>query len=275
MDKGFWDNFNKSFSGLLKKIDPKSWPAFLMFVIVLCAAGGLNYIGMSPITGDAVAVAIALFFGFGVLSWHIVESRTDDSKYQEEVAEFVKWLNAGLDGVLIVLNLFRADLRGQSIGQTGLTFWDALAFGCIGISAVSHVVGFLLWTKNDPRRQLVKENERDQYLVTQKTQRATNAIQGAEARLKTLKYVADEEIRLRAEYTGFIPDDQVEKIVKNMKTNALKEFEGLQVKEQDVTKTQLVKPVQKSYQPVRQMAANVDMTELKDESKSPTKGQQS
>ena len=260
MEKGFWNKI----SVFVKKIDPKSWPAFMMFVIVLCAAGGLNYIGMSPITGNFIAAAIALFFGFGVLSWHIVESRTDDSIYQEEVAETVKWINVILDGLLIVLNLFRADLRGGSFGQTGLTFWDALAFICVGVSAASHVVGFLLWTRSDPIRNLVKENERDQHAVTQKRQRATNAIQGAEARLSTLKFVADEEIRLRGEYTNYIPQEQVEKIVKDMKTNALKEFEGLQVQDQDVSATQAIKSIFKPVQPTRQMAADTTSAELKD-----------
>ena len=77
------NKFLGSINDFIRKIDAKSWPAFFMFAIVLAAAGALNYVTMSPIVGDFIAVAIACFFGVGVLAWHIVESRTDDSEEQD------------------------------------------------------------------------------------------------------------------------------------------------------------------------------------------------
>lgn len=230
-------------SRFVQIIDPKSWPAFIMFCVVLVAAGWLNYIAMTPVIGAFGAIVIALFFGFGVLSWHIVESRTDDSEYQEDIAGFVKWTNAGLDGSLIVLNLFRAELRQSAFA--GMNWADAVAFAIIGASAVSHVTGYLLWTKNDPKRKLKKEGERDLYDVSQKRQRSENAIKSTMARAEALKYIVDQELEIRKTYGGVIPDWQIEELVKQMKVNALKDFEGLQVAPEEVegAKKQEISPV--------------------------------
>lgn len=232
MNEGFW----KKIDGFWKKIDPASWPAFFMFIVVLVAAGGLNYIGLAPVTGSFLAIAIAAFFGIGVLSWHIVESRTDDSQFQEEVAQSVKWGNAILDGALIFVNLFRADLRTVSV--VGLTTWDAAAFGIIGLSAASHVVGFLLWTQNDPRRTIKKEGERGMQEIERKAQLSDNVIRKAEERLKKLQYVSQKEVSLRAQY-GNIPGVDVEKIVRDMRTEAMKELQD--IKPQDVETTRAIR----------------------------------
>lgn len=229
----------------IRVIDPKSWPAFIMFAVVLIAAGWLNYIAMEPIIGAFGAVTIALFFGFGVLSWHIVESRTDDSAYQESVAGIVKWVNVVLDGSLIVLNLFRAELRNGAIA--GMTWADAIAFVLVGISAASHVVGYLLWTKNDQRRILKKEGERDMYEVDRKRQRSDNAIKSTRARAEALKFIIDEEKSIREQYEGVVPQWQVEELIKQMKVNALKDFEGLQVAPQDVDKTKSIPAQRPAY----------------------------
>lgn len=224
MRTGIW----KSVSEFIKIIDPSSWPAFFMFLVVLAAAGGLNYVGMSPIVGGGVAFAIALFFGVGVLSWHIVEARTDDSEEQEDIAQIVKWINVILDGLLIVLNLFRADLRAAPIPNIeGLSVWDGSAFVVIGLSAASHVVGYLLWTQESPRRKNQKEKERGLNDVALRKQRSEIAIAKTRKHLDALKWIQEQEMEIRATYKDHIPPQQIEALVKDMKQNALKEFEGL------------------------------------------------
>lgn len=230
---------------VIKKIDPSSWPAFFMFAIVLFAAGGLNYVGLSPITGNLLAIAIAAFFGVGVLSWHIVESRTDDSKYQEDVAQIVKWTNVILDGLLIIINLFRAELRAQTVFD-GMTTWDTLAFVFIGISAGSHVIGYLLWTQNDPRRMNKKELERSLSGVNQAAARAGIAITKTEQHMAKLKWLNEEEIRLRAEYNG-VPGINVDKMIGSMRAKALREFDGLS--DGDVQNAQTTTPRSAQQQP--------------------------
>jgi hypothetical protein len=228
------------FRSFIRKIDPRSWPAFFMFLIVLVAAGGLNYLGMEPVTGGFLAVAIALFFGFGVLSWHIVESRTDDSKYQEDVAKAVKWINVILDGLLIILNLFRADLRTASL-LDGLTWWDGLAFAIIGLSASSHMIGYLLWTENDPRRALNKERERGLHDISMKRQKAADAGELADAELSAMRFVADEEIRLRKVYYS-LDAQELNRVVAEMKRTAMAEFKKKQQEPVKQNNQQLMRP---------------------------------
>lgn len=228
---GLWDRARL----FIKKIDPSSWPAFIMFGVVLFAAGGLNYVNMIKTVGSWIALAIALFFGAGVLSWHIVESRTDDSKFQEDVAQTVKWLNVILDFVLLTINLFRAEYDGIS----NYTTW---AYLIIGISAGSHVVGFLFWTQNDPRRMQRKELDRSLSDLDFKAGRANIQIQKTEQHMAKVKWINDESIRLRALYEG-IPDIDVDGMITEMKTAALKEFAD--VKPQDMEKTTSNKPIQR------------------------------
>jgi hypothetical protein len=214
------NKFLGSIAEFIRKIDAKSWPAFFMFAVVLAAAGGLNYVTMAPIVGSYIAIAIACFFGIGVLSWHIVESRTDDSEEQEGMAQFAKWLNVILDGILLILNLFRAEL-----GQVwNLNLW---AFIIIGASAASHVVFFLLWTQSDPRRAIKKEGERALSGIDRQKQRATNAINFASAKLEFEKWVIDEGTRLRELYAS-LPTAKVNEIVKKMEDDARKQFEKKQ-----------------------------------------------
>ena len=222
MNEGLFDKV-RSF---IKKIDPSSWPAFFMFFVVLCAAGGLNYIAMAPLVGSVVSVILAAFFGVGVLSWHIVESRTDDSKFQEDTAKVVKWTNAGLDFILIVVNLMRAD--------THMANYNTTAYIIFGVSAASHVVGYLLWTENDTRRITRRELERGLSDLTKKGNRADIAIKTTEEHMRKLKWINDESIRLRKEYAN-IPGIDVEKMIKAMKEKALGEFKD--VKPEDVADT--------------------------------------
>jgi hypothetical protein len=219
MNKTLIDDFKM----FVKKVDPRSWPATIMFVVVLSAAGGLNYIGLTPIVGGVIAVFIAMFFGFGVLSWHIIEARTDDSAYQESVASFVKWLNVILDGILIVLNLFRADLRTATTPVSGMSWFDILAFVIVGISASSHVIGYLLWTQNDPVRELNKKSGRDLHTISMKRQDVGATIKQAEAELEAHKYAMDEEIRLRSVYKD-LPAAKVELIISAMKKGIEEKF---------------------------------------------------
>ena len=229
MNNGLWTRIGDFW----KKLDPSSKPAFFMFAVVLFAAGGLNYVGLSPVVGSTIAVAIALFFGVGVLSWHIVEARTDDSKYQEDVAQIVKWANVVFDGALIFVNLFRADLRAMN-GLDGMTAWDTAAFAIIGASAASHVVGYLLWTQNDPHRMAKKELERRLNTLNVKGERSNIAVKETELHMKKLKWIEDEAVRLRAEYSG-VPGINVENMIREMRSKAVAEFEG--VKQQDTEKT--------------------------------------
>jgi hypothetical protein len=260
MQTGLFDNI-KIF---IKKIDPKSWPAFIMFLIVLTAAGALNYVSMSPVVGEFGAVCIALFFGVGVLSWHIVASRTDDSKYQEDTAIAVKWINVILDGILLVLNLFRADLHLTHVGS--LSLWDALAYCVIGISAASHVVGFLLWTDHDEKRKINREHERDLAEVFRREKKVEAATSGAEARLKAIKFAEDEEKRLRQQYAD-VPNPQLEQIIRNMKRIALREFQDLlqdvdiRVESQDLETT---KPVLTYAKDIPQVDPNGQHKKTKD-----------
>lgn len=193
------------------------FPAFIMFVVVLTAASLLNYQTMSGTVGEIAAVTIAGFFGFGVLAWHIVENRTDDSRYQEDVAKSAKWINAGLDATLLVINLFREDTSAQLVA--GITTWDAAAYLIIGLSAVTHVVCFLLWSQADPRKALQKRSERDLNEIAIKRQASEISIQSAEAELKAIRYVTDEEIRLRHEYAD-LPKPKVDAIVMKLRAAA-------------------------------------------------------
>lgn len=215
MEKNFFERGVDRVKAFVKIIDVRSWPAFFMFLIVLTAAGGLNYIGLLPIVGEYtfVAVAIAAFFGIGVLSWHIVESRTDDSEDQELVAQVVKWTNAVLDGILLIVNLFRAD------GGNG----DIIAFIIIGLSAASHVVGYLMWTQFDEGREIRRQGERGLKSVSRKRQSADNVIAEAEAELSLHKWVMDEERRLRTAYKE-LPAEQVNGIVSRMRNDAYAKF---------------------------------------------------
>lgn len=223
MNTGLW----KKIKDFTKVIDPSSWPAFFMFAVVLAAAGGLNYAEMSKIVSPIVAALIAMLFGIGVLAWHIVESRTDDNEDQEDIAQFTKWLNAGLDGVLLVVNLFRAEFDDRS--------YDITAFVIIGVSAASHVVAYLLWTQNDPRRLTRKELERGLSDVERRAGRADIAIKKTEREMMKRKWVEDESVRLRNQYRN-TPSIDVESMIRQMKNTALKEFEGLQA--QDLESTQ-------------------------------------
>ena len=243
------NKFLQSIGDFIRKIDAKSWPAFFMFAVVLAAAGGLNYISMSPIVGDFIAIAIALFFGVGVLSWHIVESRTDDSEEQEGMAQVAKWLNVVLDGVLLVVNLFRVDLNKYAN-------LDMIAFLIIGLSAASHVVFFLLWTQNDPRRAIRKEGERALNKIARKTQRATNAINLANENLKFEKWLIDEGNALREKYAA-LPSQKVEAIVAKMEQDARKEFEQ---KSQQKTDNRAVNTVAPQNLPVAMRPAYAETT---------------
>lgn len=218
MENEFLRNTFDNINGFLRRIGIKTWPALFMFVVVLCATAWLNFETMSPVVGEIGAALIACFFGVGVLAWHTIAARTDDSEYQEGVANFVKWANVVLDAVLLVVNLFRAE---------NPLVLDWVAFGIIGLSAVSHVVGFLLWTENDPRRAIRKEGERSISEIDKKRMRATNAINTAGESLKFEKWLIDEESRLRSEYREVDPQ-KVNDIVKVMQTEARKQFERKQ-----------------------------------------------
>ena len=236
----------------IKKIDPSSWPAFIMFAVVLIAAGALNYHGMEPVNGSFIAVAVSMFFGFGVLSWHIVESRTDDSKFQEDVAQSVKWINVILDGLLLVINLFRAQLH--QVVFDGLTQWDTSAYLIVGVSAASHVIGFLLWTQNDPKRITRKELERGLSDITHRSDRANIAIEKTSLELKKRKWIEDRATELRKEYAN-VPGVSVDSMIAEMRRNALKEFQQEQAADDGkAKKQQQVAPLR----PINQNAAETD-----------------
>jgi len=218
-EKGLFEQVKDFF----RNLDAATWPAFLMFVVVLFAAGGLNYLEMQPVIGAPLAIGVALFFGVGVMAWHIVESRKDDSKFQDDTAKIVKWLNAVLDGILLVVNLFRAQLNVAVFD--GVTGWDSAAFVIVGISAVSHVVGYLLWTENDPRRKLAKEAGRALDVVARKRQSAKNVIAETEAELQARKWIVEEEARMRSDYGGTVPANDLNTLVADMKKTAMQKFE--------------------------------------------------
>lgn len=207
---GFYDRIGMT----MRKI--QHFPAFLMFIVVLAAASLLNYNAMNPTVGPIAAIIIAGFFGLGVLAWHIVENRTDDSRYQEDVAKTAKWINAALDAALLVINLFRAETHSTI---AGISTWDAAAYLMIGLSAITHVICFLLWSQADPRKSLQKKSERDLNEIAILRQASQNSIESAEAELAAIKYATDEEIRLRTEYKS-LPTEQVDAIVAKMRAAA-------------------------------------------------------
>ena len=231
MNKGLFETVKQWVKKTYKDIDPTSWPAFFMFAVVLAAAGGLNYSEMSKIVPALVAAGIASLFGVGVLAWHIVESRTDDSKFQEDVAQSAKWLNVVLDGILLVVNLYRAELDSK--------FYDLTAFVIIGVSAASHVIAYLLWTQNDPRRINNKELERGLSDVRQRGERSSIQIKKTEERLRKLKWIEDESIRLHKEYDGVLPPTKVNTLIEEMRMAALNEMDD--VKPQDIEQTRAMK----------------------------------
>lgn len=244
MNKGLWETARQWIGKTYKEIDPTSWPAFFMFAVVLAAAGSINYSEMAKIVDPFSALGIASLFGIGVLAWHIVESRTDDSKFQEDVAQIAKWMNVALDGILLVINLFRAELATQQ--------YDIAAFVIIGISATSHVVCYLLWTQNDPRRINRKELERGLSEVKQRGERSIIQIKKTEERLSKLKWIVDEKQRLHQEYDGVLPPEQVNKLINDMEAAAMREMDDVQP--QDIQPTRAQKPIQ------RQMTANASTT---------------
>ena len=249
MSKGLWTDLSQKVTTFVKKIDPSSWPAFFMFAVVLAAAGGLNYSEMAKIVHPLIALLIAMLFGVGVLAWHVVESRTDDSEYQEDVAQFAKWLNAILDGALLVVNLFRAEFAS--------TTYDVVAFAIIGVSSASHVVAYLLWTQNDPRRLTRKALERGLSDVNQRADRANIAIQRTAQEMAKRKWVEDEAIALRKTYSN-TPGIDVERMIRDMKETALKEFEN--VKPQDLEKTNANNPHVQQLVTNQQTVDKVDFT---------------
>jgi len=207
------------FKEFIRKIDPKSWPATFMFFVVMVAAGGLNYMGLQPIYGGLVAVAIAMFFGVGVVSWHIVESRTDDSEYQEDVAKYAKWGNVVLDFALIVVNLARGEIRYDAPGASTLGL-DITASVIIGASALSHIVCYLLWTENDPRRAARKEHERNVHRITRTEQAVQDAASEAAKKLAAVEQISIKEAELRKQYKD-LPPAQVDTIVRAMRDTAV------------------------------------------------------
>ena len=212
-------NLFDSIREFIRKIDAKSWPAFFMFAVVLLAAGALNYVGMSPTFGSFVAITVASFFGVGVLSWHIVESRTDDSEYQEQVALVAKWITVALDAALLVVNFVR--IETQSYG------WDIAAYVIISLAAGVHVVGYLLWTQNDPRRINTRNRERALFIIERKGDEAQNVIATTRKKLAAHKFVVEEEANLRAQYANVDPAI-VEDLVAKMKRDYAAKMEELE-----------------------------------------------
>lgn len=220
-------NFFESIGTFVRKIDVKSWPAFFMFTVVLVAAGALNYVGMEPTFGAFIAVTVAAFFGIGVLAWHIVESRTDDSEYQEQVAQVAKWITVSLDAVLLIVNFVRIDF--VRIEATGASGWDILAYVIISVAAAVHVGGYLLWTENDPRRAIKRSRERDLFVIERKGDEAHSVVATTRKKLEAHKYVVDEEASLRQQYAG-VDQSIVDDLVAKMKRDYAAKMDELEAK---------------------------------------------
>ena len=224
MEKPFFSKIGD----FIKKIDPKSWPAFFMFVVVLMAAGALNYVGMEPTFGAFVAVTAAAFFGVGVLSWHIVESRTDDSESQEQVSKLAKWFTVSLDALLLVVNFVRIENASEAGG------WNVAAYVIISLAAVVHVAGYLLWTQYDPNRKISRERERALNVIVQQGDKSKTVIATTEKKLEVHLWVVNEEKRLREAYADLEPA-LVNRLVNEMRKDAyakLDELDGKQAQSQ-------------------------------------------
>jgi len=110
---------------------------------------------------------------------------------------------------------------------------------------------------------LNKERERGLHDISMKRQKAADAGELADAELSAMRFVADEEIRLRKVYAG-LDANELNRVVAEMKRTAMAEFKK---KQQEPVKQNSQQPMRPAY------AETTEKAELKEKEPRPTSGE--
>lgn len=227
MNKGLFEKGSAAVKGFFQKIrsaaddfDVASFPAFLIFMVVVTAGMTVNYFsliakGVKPLE----AFAISMLFEAGIAAWKFQGHRVKNSKAQMDAVNIALWVSVALAGCMLVASL------------TNAFGWGWI----VALSAVGHVVFYLIFDANDEIRKNRRDNKSAENRIEQKKITTDNAIREAEADLKIIQKITSEIDRLRHQF-GHLPVKELEFILNATRNRLLEEYKA-SVNVQNATKS--------------------------------------
>lgn len=212
------DWFNKVRSGIVKWLDDhdsQTWPAFLLFFIVVTAGMIFNVDAFSPVVGFIPSVAIGGFFEYAILAWKLTTNRTRNDAKQSQIAYAALWLSVVLALAMLVVNMFRIG------GEQG---FEIIAYTIVGITAGVQLVGFLLYDGADPDKAMNRDHSQNQRGSLRKRREADQKISELEDDARILEMVGDKVSEVRRKY-AHLPPELLEPLLKKTTDTLLAGYE--------------------------------------------------
>lgn len=217
MNRGLFEKGSAAVKGFFQKIrsaaddfDVASFPAFLIFMVVVTAGMTVNYFSLTAKGIPLLeAFAVSMLFEAGIAAWKFQGHRVKNSKAQMDAVNIALWVSVALAGCMLIASL------------TNAFGWGWI----VALAAVAHVIFYLIFDANDEIRKNRRDNKSAENRIEQKKITTDNAIREAEEDLKIIQKITSEISRLREDF-GNLPVGELEFILNATRDRLLEEYKA-------------------------------------------------